>query len=244
MFATTWKIGAAAPDPQLATGEFFDELGQLVGKGEALKELGSYLTGEYGVPTVGMLMEQLTATGMRDSLQHCGMRESYEATIGQFLTGPDEPNHKFKVPRKRGCSDVRGGTKEKKACAGRGSLTVELGGSEGLERNLFALLDKDIHAWCTVPPKPNRLDQMETNTITACFTGAVVQHTQGNMYVDTDFLAATQNFLEKHWPLLNIRSGNPEKRTWRAAPISNRPRPCLFPQCIPHLSHAGAPSSG
>lgn len=217
MVHADWIIGQAAPPPQLPTNEFFHELGRLVDKVEALQALGSHLLSTYGVPNVGMLKEMITTTNMRDSLQECGLNESYATTIGTFLTADGDDAHKFKNPLKRKsgflCTlPAQGGTKEKKMCTDRDTLTAELGGRAGVDK-MMDLLEKTLAAWCTVPPKRNRLDQPEVNTITACYMGVVMRHSKGNMYTDIDFLSASKTFLEKHWPLLNVRAGKAE-RSW------------------------------
>tara|TARA_B100000795_G_scaffold179283_2_gene135691 strand:+ start:146 stop:790 length:645 start_codon:yes stop_codon:yes gene_type:complete len=212
---STWICGRTAPDPTLSTHDFCRGLGRLVDNETTLERLGAYLVKEYGAISVDLLKRSITAVMMRDSLQHCGMRESYADMIAQMLTAPGEPSHKFIVPRMKRPSDqvTQGGTMQKKMCSERPTITVELGGPDGL-RNLFSKLTK-LEAWCTVPPKPSRLSQTEVNTISACFVGAVLGMAKGNMYADSDFAAASNAFLKEHWPLLNDRSGKENRlRTW------------------------------
>jgi len=216
MLQSTWMCGRNAPDPSLCTHDFFRGLGQLVGNEANLSRFGAHLVKEYGVPSVDLLKRSLTAVMLRDALQHCDLRESYTDTIAQMLTAPGEPSHKFIVPRKKRPSNSggpQGGNMQKKMCSERPTITVELGGPDGL-RNLFSKLAK-LEEWCTVPPKPSRLSQTEVNTITACFTGAVLVAANGNMYADSDFTAASNTFLKEHWPMLNDRCGKETHlRTW------------------------------
>ena len=221
-----WKIGYSAPDPNLLTTVFFAALGEMVHNEAGCTKLGDHLVREHGTVQVGMMMEQLTTVDMSEALRACEIRAAYSHTISMLLTEPGDDPHQFKVPTKKRAPEgavLGGGVREKKMCKDRPTITQELGGPAQLQ-HLFSSLRRDLAGWCTVAPRPSRLTQIEVNTVSACFAGAVFEATNGNLYADADFLSAAHDFLFYHFPLLNMRSG--KDRTW-CPPPSNNP---LLPQ--------------
>ena len=210
-----WKIGQEAPPPSLETEAYFSALGKLVKNEEPLNELALHLVTTYGTATVGLMTSILTTSDLRASLSMFNLNMAYEQTIGTFLVAPGKQPHVFLKPAKRTIERKVGGSMEKKLFKTRKSITQELGGVEGL-KSLFDKLSNNMGTLCSVKPKATRLSQPEVDTISACFVGAIVQECEGNIYADADFLSAADDFLVACFPLLNIRSGNPD-RSWCAA---------------------------
>lgn len=124
MAAQPFDLNTGVVTDDVRTRDFFEAVGIELHKSEQCEQLTQFLLDNCAAVNVGILKKTCTAVTFNEGMSKCGLALGFKVCVESFL------GFQFKVADadKKGRSKAGvGGTKEKRFCKNRPSLSVELG---------------------------------------------------------------------------------------------------------------------